>query len=105
MAFLLRTSKETPPTYARETTFESPSAEDVIADGDLKYVAEEGGNNSKPSYQEASGAPVESKSPLGYSVGYISIIFLNVSMMVGTGVYSTRMFLTILFLDLIDKKE
>lgn len=65
-----------------------------IRDGDLNYVVEQGGNDSKPSYQEAAGAPVETKSPFGYSVGAITIIFLNLSKMVGTGVYSTRKFLT-----------
>lgn len=61
-----------------------------VTDGSLKYTLEQGGNDSKPSYQEASGAPVESHSPLGYSVGPVTIIFLNVSKMIGTGVYSTR---------------
>ena len=61
-----------------------------VTDGSLKYTREKGGNDSLPSYQEASGAPVESHSPLGYSVGPITIIFLNVSKMIGTGVYSTR---------------
>ncbi|KAK3308339.1 amino acid permease-domain-containing protein [Chaetomium strumarium] len=54
-----------------------------------KYTLEKGGNDSPPSYQEASGAPVESQSPLGYNVGAVTIIFLNVSKMTGTGVYST----------------
>lgn len=61
-----------------------------IQDGNLKYVVEKGGNDSLPSYQEASGAPVEVNSPLGYTVGPITIVFLNISKMVGTGVYSTR---------------
>lgn len=61
-----------------------------ISDGDLKYVVEKGGNDSLPSYQEASGAPVERESPLGYAVGPVTIIFLNISKMIGTGVYSTR---------------
>jgi hypothetical protein len=60
----------------------------VSADG-LKYAVQQGGNDSPPSYQEASGAPVETKSPLGYNVGPIAILFLNYSKMVGTGVYST----------------
>ncbi|KAK0744644.1 amino acid permease-domain-containing protein [Apiosordaria backusii] len=60
-----------------------------VSDGSLKYTLEKGGNDSQPSYQEATGAPVESRSPLGYSVGPITIIFLNVSKMIGTGVYST----------------
>lgn len=39
---------------------------------------------------DASGAPVETISPLGYHVGWAGILFLNVSQMVGTGVFSTR---------------
>lgn len=61
-----------------------------INDGNLTYVAEQGGNNALPSYQEALGAPVESQSPFGYAVGPVTIIFLNISKMIGTGVYSTR---------------
>ncbi|KAF2659756.1 amino acid transporter [Lophiostoma macrostomum CBS 122681] len=60
-----------------------------ISDGHLTYVAEQGGNNALPTYQEAVGAPVEVKSPFGYAVGPVTIIFLNISKMVGTGVYST----------------
>lgn len=65
------------------------AGQDILAAGDLKYAYEQGGNDSSPSYQEASGAPVESTSPLGYSVGPVTILFLNFSKMVGTGVYST----------------
>ncbi|KAM7197559.1 high affinity methionine permease [Rhypophila sp. PSN 637] len=61
----------------------------VLSDGSLQYTLEKGGNDSKPSYQEASGAPVERDSPLGYEVGPVTIIFLNISTMIGTGVYST----------------
>lgn len=61
-----------------------------VKDGHLKYVVEQGGNDSPPTYQEASGAPVETQSPFGYAVGAITIIFLNLSKMVGTGIYSTR---------------
>lgn len=61
----------------------------VITKGNLDYVVDQGGNNSLPSYQEASGAPVETSSPLGLDVGPVTIIFLNISKMVGTGVYST----------------
>ena len=64
-----------------------------VTDGSLKYTFEKGGNDSQPSYQEASGAPVERNSPLGYTVGPVTIIFLNISKMIGTGVYSTRKFL------------
>jgi hypothetical protein len=48
-----------------------------------------------PVYQDGNGAPVEQVSPLGYHVGWAGILFLNVSQMVGTGVFSTRKF----FLD------
>ncbi|CEI62429.1 hypothetical protein FVEN_g4971 [Fusarium venenatum] len=67
----------------------SDSERSVIHDGDLAYTRVKGGNGSKPSYQEAVGAPVEAKSPLGYNVGWLTVIFLNVNMMVGTGIFST----------------
>ncbi|KAL2822776.1 amino acid permease-domain-containing protein [Aspergillus cavernicola] len=38
---------------------------------------------------DASGAPVEHKSPLGYSVGPVTITLLNITMMIGAGIYST----------------
>ena len=63
-----------------------------VSDGALKYIVQEGGNDSVPSYQEVTGAPVERDSPLGYTVGPITIVFLNVSKMIGTVVYSTRKF-------------
>lgn len=50
---------------------------DVLRKGDLKFTVEQGGNDSNPSYQEASGAPVEYSSPLGYTVGPLTILFLN----------------------------
>ncbi|KAK7429075.1 hypothetical protein QQZ08_004290 [Neonectria magnoliae] len=67
----------------------SDSEPQIIHDGDLAYTRAKGGNDSKPSYQEAVGAPVESSSPLGYNVGWITVIFLNVNMMIGTGIFST----------------
>ncbi|KUI59641.1 High-affinity methionine permease [Cytospora mali] len=64
--------------------------EQEVSDGSLHYVqVDHAGNGSGPTYQEASGAPVEVNSPLGYDVGPVTIIFLNISMMIGTGVYST----------------
>ncbi|EXJ92072.1 hypothetical protein A1O3_00622 [Capronia epimyces CBS 606.96] len=60
-----------------------------VTEGNLQYAVEKGQNNSGVSYQEVSGAPVETRSTLGYHVGPITIIFLNLSKMVGTGVYST----------------
>jgi hypothetical protein len=66
------------------------TGEDVKVDGSLEFVQEHGGNNSKPSYQEASGAPVENISPLGLEVTWFTTIFLNIGQMIGTGVFSTR---------------
>ncbi|KAF2276618.1 amino acid transporter-like protein [Westerdykella ornata] len=40
-------------------------------------------------FQDPNGAPVEQVSPLGYHVGWAGILFLNVSQMVGTGIFST----------------
>ncbi|KAH8593187.1 amino acid transporter-like protein [Bisporella sp. PMI_857] len=62
---------------------------DVKLDGNLEFVHEFGGNLSKPSYQEASGAPVENVSPLGLHVDWFTTIFLNIGQMIGTGVFST----------------
>ncbi|KAJ5222944.1 uncharacterized protein N7469_009184 [Penicillium citrinum] len=42
-----------------------------------------------PTYQDASGAPVETSSPLGYSVGFLTAFCLNINQMVGTGIFST----------------
>lgn len=65
--------------------------EPEVSDGSLRYVqVDRAGNGSGATYQEATGAPVEVNSPLGYDVGPVTIVFLNVSMMIGTGVYSTR---------------
>ncbi|KAK2022295.1 high-affinity methionine permease [Colletotrichum zoysiae] len=76
-----------PAAYA--DTEASDSEPSIIRDGDLAYTRVKGGNGSKPSYQEAVGAPVESDSPLGYHVNWIAVIFLNINMMIGTGVFST----------------
>jgi amino acid transporter len=67
----------------------SDSEPSVLHDGDLAYTLNTAGNGSKPSYQEAVGAPVESESPLGYNVGWVTVIFLNVNQMIGTGIFST----------------
>ncbi|PYH63248.1 high affinity methionine permease [Aspergillus vadensis CBS 113365] len=79
-------------TKAEEVGATSEQASDtlsVIDDGNLQYTVDGGANSSKRTYQEASGAPIESKSPLGYSVGAVTVIFLNLSKMIGTGVFST----------------
>lgn len=76
----------------------SPTVEPVAAEwqgsgyknGSQEFVVEQGGNGSLPTYQQADGAPIEVKSPLGYQVQFFSIIFLNVGQMIGTGVFATR---------------
>lgn len=73
------------PTYDQANQSETA----FVSEGGLQFALEKGENNSNPSYQEASGAPVEKYSTLGYHVGPITIVFLNLSKMVGTGVYST----------------
>ncbi|KAF9883660.1 hypothetical protein FE257_003094 [Aspergillus nanangensis] len=71
----------------------SPAGEEgnssILHDGSLQYTAEGGANSSKLTYQEVTGAPVEVNSPLGYSVGFSTVIFLNLGKMIGTGVFST----------------
>ncbi|KAK8846883.1 hypothetical protein IAR55_005973 [Kwoniella newhampshirensis] len=65
---------------------------DVLHTGNVeanKYIGEIGGNGAAITYQDASGAPVEGKSPLGYEVSYFTVIFLTVNMMIGTGIFST----------------
>lgn len=69
---------------------DSAIGQDFINKGEFHYAIEKACNGSDASYQEASGAPVEVKSPLGYSVGPVTLLFLNISMMIGTGIYSTR---------------
>jgi hypothetical protein len=73
----------------RSTEIDDLGGSEDIKDGSLYFIGEEGENSNKLTIQEASGAPVEQHSPLGYSVGWVTIVFLNISMMVGTGVFST----------------
>lgn len=70
--------------------YTSDSEPSILHDGDLAYTRAKAGNESGATYQEAVGAPVEVRSPLGYNVGWVTIIFLNVNQMVGTGIFSTR---------------
>ncbi|GLB40162.1 putative high affinity methionine permease [Lyophyllum shimeji] len=59
---------------------------------DKKYAIDIASSESLPSYEEAAvttGAPVEKISPLGYHVDAITVVFLNISKMIGTGVFST----------------
>jgi hypothetical protein len=89
MSFFRRFGRESSRSDSTTTGIDRSQGQ-FVADGDLKFAIEQGGNGSQPSYQEVSGAPVEVHSPLGYAVGPVTIMFLNMSKMVGTGVYSTR---------------
>ena len=68
----------------------SGSDDYAIREGSAEYTAAEGLNSSTVTYQDASGAPVETTSPLGYSVDVIVGFCLNINQMVGTGIFSTR---------------
>jgi hypothetical protein len=54
---------------AAQTASES---EETIGHGDVKYTATEGMNSTSVTYQDAAGAPVETSSPLGYSVSFLA---------------------------------
>jgi len=65
---------------------------EFIIEGDTQFIGEKGGNGAETTYQDVSGAPVESDNPLGYNVGWWSALFLNITMIIGTGIFSFRMF-------------
>ncbi|VUC30570.1 unnamed protein product [Clonostachys rosea] len=88
MGFLSRIKPQTAGQVAPDSHNQSDSEASVIRDGELAYVRQAAGNGAS-GYQEAVGAPVESRSPLGYHVNWLTIIFLNVNHMVGTGIFST----------------
>lgn len=85
-----RSSEEPQPTEAEERGSTSDSDPSELVAGDTHYIAGKAANNKETSYQDASGAPVEESSPLGYHVGPMTILFLNISKMIGTGIFSTR---------------
>lgn len=68
----------------------SNSSDDIIQDGDTRYTMAVGMNSTNATYQDAAGAPVETDSPLGYSVSFWACMCLNINQMVGTGIFSTR---------------
>ncbi|KAG5916135.1 hypothetical protein E4U42_007792 [Claviceps africana] len=82
-------ASDSKPDKSLESASPSASASEVVYDGELAFTRVKGGNGSDEAYQEAVGAPVERDSPLGYHVGWVTIIFLNVNQMVGTGIFST----------------
>lgn len=92
MSWFRKTSEKSVVTPSIDSPQSSSDSQlSVVYDGDLAFTRVKGGNDSGVAYQEAVGAPVENASPLGYNVGWATIIFLNVNQMVGTGIFSTRM--------------
>lgn len=85
-------SRKAPEVEVTTTSIDAAPPGANLTEGSLEFTVAQGGNDSLPSYQEASGAPVETGSPLGYFVGPVTVAFLNISTMIGTGVYSTREF-------------
>ncbi|WWC97669.1 hypothetical protein V866_004553 [Kwoniella sp. B9012] len=85
---------------SQEKSLSSPEAEitpggdhvlgvpEFYIDGKVNFVGEQGGNGAQATIQDVSGAPVESQNPLGYSVGWWSALFLNITMLIGTGIFS-----------------
>ncbi|KAJ4016262.1 hypothetical protein NW752_003385 [Fusarium irregulare] len=72
----------------QDSSGEASESSSIIHDNNLTYVRQTAGNGTS-GYQEAVGAPVETRSPLGYHVNWLTIIFLNLNHMVGTGIFST----------------
>ncbi|KAI8954330.1 high-affinity methionine permease [Xylaria longipes] len=77
------------PTATSSAGRDSSSDLEIIHDGDLTYTVATAHNGSGVAYQEAVGAPVENRSPLGYHVGWATVTFLNINQMIGTGIFST----------------
>lgn len=94
MAFLnyFKASKADPAVQTDVEISDTSSGPEVIHDGNLAYTRAKAGNGSKAAYQEAVGAPVETDSPLGYEVGWFTVIFVNINMLIGTGIFSLRKF-------------
>ncbi|KAL1410513.1 hypothetical protein Q8F55_004526 [Vanrija albida] len=75
---------------SEKSSFIDPSAgERHFIHAQLDYVGEKGGNEAEETIQTTAGAPVEVRNPLGYNVGYWTTLLINVSHLVGTGIFST----------------
>ncbi|KAJ5085214.1 hypothetical protein N7532_009985 [Penicillium argentinense] len=85
MAFWQDKDKKTKVTSVSTSDLETSA----IENGPPKYIAAEGLNSTTVTYQDASGAPVESQSPLGYQVSFMAALCLNINQMIGTGIFST----------------
>ncbi|KAG9185625.1 hypothetical protein G6011_06956 [Alternaria panax] len=88
MGFISKIGPQTTTSQVAPKSNNSDSELSIIHDGKLAYIHQTAGNGAS-GYQEAVGAPVESDSPLGYHVNWLTVIFLNVNHMIGTGIFST----------------
>ncbi|KAK6431501.1 hypothetical protein LTR95_012340, partial [Oleoguttula sp. CCFEE 5521] len=57
--------------YARERALSPHSEPQVLKTGSLAYITEQGNNGAESNIQEASGAPVESRSPFRTGIQYM----------------------------------
>jgi hypothetical protein len=92
VAIMSHTKTEGSPVSSNSEGTVSPGYSHDVAgfkNSSLEYIAQQGENGGDPTYQEVSGAPIERKSPLGLSVTWITI-GLNLTQMIGTGVFATR---------------
>jgi hypothetical protein len=64
--------------------------ESVLNHGGIQYVGEKDGNGNPISYQSVTGAPIEVESPLGHSVGSVTVLFFSINSMIGHGIYIVR---------------
>ncbi|KAL7424321.1 hypothetical protein Q5752_000003 [Cryptotrichosporon argae] len=74
---------------SQQPSYKSGSIHHGLGAGSLEYIIEEAENGGGETYQEATGAPVERKSPLGLGASWVVILSLNINQMIGTGVFST----------------
>lgn len=72
------------------------SSSDIVSASEDQRGIGVGAGFAPPTYQDASGAPIEEVSPLGTHVTSLTSILLNIGMMIGTGVFSTRKYFVVL---------
>ena len=56
------------------------------ADSDMIFTR---GISLDAAHKNAGGAPIEDESPMGKEIGWWSIVLLNLSSIIGTGIFST----------------
>lgn len=69
--------------------YDNSKPEYIVQDG-VAYVGEKGENGGVTYQNAADGVPVESTNLLRYTTGFWGSVFLSLSRVVGTGIFSTR---------------